>query len=379
MSYLNHKPFANQYWFPFAALFAAIYLPLSVAGQLAWLSLAAGLSSPLAHGHEMIFGFAMAVVAGYILGPQTRRFTFSLITIWLLARISFIWQPFGLLSFFFNALFFVLLLRKVLPVFLRAIKRWMNGTVGVVVLALASLFIGLHIVILQGDYIGQIAPNFLFEAILFLSALMFFMGGRMIGPAMGVFLQQEKNITIDRIQMRFEKRGLLILAFTLLANLLFADSRPWIVAGFLIAAAAVVIVRLFQWQFWHGLQRADIASLLLGYSWLAIAWLLIAWALITPQYPISFAYHAITVGALGSLTFTVMARGRMHKELKSPNAIPWIFSLVVLINAAAVLRLSLLQLDAQQALFYAAACWSLAFMGLFVMMLTLQIRKLNKA
>lgn len=374
MSYLSHKPFANQYWFPFAALFAAIYLPLSVAGQFAWLSLPAGFSSPLAHGHEMIFGFAMAVVAGYILGPQTRQFTFILISIWLLARISFALQPFSILSFLLTALFFVLLLSKALPVFLRAIKRWMNGTVGVVVLALAVLFVGVHLVIVQGDYVGELAPAFLFEAILFLSALMFFMGGRMIGPAMGIYLQEEKNILIDRIQMRFEKTGLLILAISLLANLFLAKTYPWLVSICLVAAAAMVVIRLFYWKAWHGLKRADLASLLLGYSWLAISWLLIAWALITPYYPISFAYHGITVGALGTLTFTVMARGRMHKELKSPNAIPWLFSLVILINAAAVLRLSLLQLDAQQALLYAAFCWSLAFTGLFAMMVALVFR-----
>lgn len=375
MSYLSHKPFANQYWFPFAALFAAIYLPLSIAGQMAWLPLPVGFNSPLAHGHEMIFGFAMAVVAGYVLGPQTRFFTFSLIAIWLAARLSFAFQGFSTLAAVLNTLFFLLLLRKVIPVFLRAIKRWMNGTVGVVVAGLALLFLLLHLAVLSGHISGSLGPKLLFEAILLLSTLMFFMGGRMIGPAMGIYLQEEKNILIDRIQMRFEKRGLLILAFTLLANLLFADSRPWIVSGFLIAAAAVVMVRLLQWRAWHGLRRADLASLLLGYSWLAISWVLIAWALLSPHYPISYAYHGITIGALGTLSFTVMARGRMHKELKSPNALPYLFVLVGLINIAAILRLSLLQLDAQQALFFAALCWSLAFWGLFAMMLALLLRR----
>lgn len=375
MSYLSHKPFANQYWFPFAALFTAIYLPLSIAGQMVWLNLPIGFNSPLAHGHEMIFGFAMAVVAGYVLGPQTRFFTFSLIAIWLAARLSFAFQGFSTLAAVLNTLFFLLLLRKVIPVFLRAIKRWMNGTVGVVVAGLALLFLLLHLAVLSGHISGSLGPKLLFEAILLLSTLMFFMGGRMIGPAMGIYLQEEKNILIDRIQMRFEKRGLLILAFTLLANLLFADSRPWIVSGFLIAAAAVVMVRLLQWRAWYGLQRADLASLLLGYSWLAISWVLIAWALLSPHYPISYAYHGITIGALGTLSFTVMARGRMHKELKSPNALPYLFVLVGLINIAAILRLSLLQLDAQQALFFAALCWSLAFWGLFAMMLALLLRR----
>lgn len=374
MSYLQHKPFVNQYWFPVAALYAAIFLPLSIAGQMAWLDLPLVLSSPLVHGHEMIFGFAMAVVAGYILGPQTRLFAFSLIAVWLLARLSFIWQPFSILSLFFNALFFTLLLSKVIPVFLRAIRRWTNGTVGVVAISLAIIVIAVHgVVLYQGGY-SQHAPKLLFEAILLLSTLMFFMGGRMIGPAVGVYLQDEKGIVIDRIQLLFEKAGLLILLAVLLANIVLADVAPVLVSVLLTAAAWVILVRLYRWKVWLAINRADLASLVLGYCWLAVSWLLIAWALLTPSYPLSYAYHGITVGALGTLTFTVMARGRMHKALRNPNALPWVFTLVLLISAAAVLRLSLLQLDAVQALLVASLLWSTAFAGLFAMMMALAMK-----
>ena len=51
-------PFANLYWFPLAALYAAHILPLSVGGQLGWFSVPAGLETAWGHAHEMTFGFA---------------------------------------------------------------------------------------------------------------------------------------------------------------------------------------------------------------------------------------------------------------------------------------------------------------------------------
>lgn len=36
-------PFAHTYWFPLAALYSALTLPLSVGGQLGWFTVPAGL------------------------------------------------------------------------------------------------------------------------------------------------------------------------------------------------------------------------------------------------------------------------------------------------------------------------------------------------
>ena len=44
------------------------------------------LSSPAAHGRELLFGFALAVIAGYLLGPLPRRWLHLLVGLWLAAR-----------------------------------------------------------------------------------------------------------------------------------------------------------------------------------------------------------------------------------------------------------------------------------------------------
>src|SRR5690606_42159102 len=49
--------------------------------------------SSLGHAHEMLFGFALAVVAGYVLGPQPKTTTLSLVALWSLARLTFLMWP----------------------------------------------------------------------------------------------------------------------------------------------------------------------------------------------------------------------------------------------------------------------------------------------
>jgi len=78
---------AWRWFFPLAAMHAALLVPLSL------LSLyhpggVALLASPAAHGRELMFGFALAVIAGHLLGPLSRRWFFVLVGIWLVARLG---------------------------------------------------------------------------------------------------------------------------------------------------------------------------------------------------------------------------------------------------------------------------------------------------
>jgi len=86
-------PFANAWFFPVAALYAAFILPISVFALLGLIHAPPGLSTPSGHAHEMLFGFALAVVAGYLLGPQPLRLILSLLGCWALARLSFVLWP----------------------------------------------------------------------------------------------------------------------------------------------------------------------------------------------------------------------------------------------------------------------------------------------
>src|SRR5690554_933779 len=106
--------------------------------------------------------------------------------------------------------------------------------------------------------------------------------------------------------------------------------------------------------------------MLLGYSWIIAGWILIALSLIKPEFLITHALHAITIGALGTLTFTVMARSRSHRVLRDPNAKPWLYCFPLLISISTLLRLTAIQSDYSSSLMLATVCWIIAYFAFFI-------------
>ena len=54
----------NVVFFPVAAAYAMLVLPASVSSMLGMTGAFPGIATPSGHAHEMLFGFALAVVAG---------------------------------------------------------------------------------------------------------------------------------------------------------------------------------------------------------------------------------------------------------------------------------------------------------------------------
>src|SRR5690554_8025402 len=73
-------------------------MPWSILALLYGVPAPAGLYSAFGHAHELLIGYAMLVVAGYLLGPQEGRKILLLIGVWLLARIGFLSLPGGLMA-----------------------------------------------------------------------------------------------------------------------------------------------------------------------------------------------------------------------------------------------------------------------------------------
>ncbi len=177
-------PFANAWFFPAAALYAALILPYSVLALLGLLPTPPGLATSAGHAHEMLVGFALAVIAGYLLGPQPLRFTLALLGCWALARLGFLLWPGSWLALASAGAFAAGLAWKVLPRFLGAAKKWRNQTVAPVVAGL-----GLLSAIASGGFAAGFDRLMLGEALLLVAILMFFMGGRIIAPAIAGYAQ----------------------------------------------------------------------------------------------------------------------------------------------------------------------------------------------
>ena len=356
------QPFANAWFFPAAALYAALILPWSVLGLLGLLPVPPGLATPYGHAHELLFGFALAVVAGYLLGPQPLRVTVALLACWALARLGWLFWPGSWLSTLGAAAFAAGLVWKVVPRFVGAAKKWRNQTV-------APLLAGLGLASVLGslDPLTVQSPRVLHGALLLLACLLFFMGGRIIAPALAGHAQSQGWNLQARVQPRLEGLGLVLLGLALLAVLATLE----LLAGALLLAAGLLAgTRLLRWRPWRHLRRADLAVLLLGYAWLALGLLLFGAALLLGTLPLTVALHGITVGALGTLTLAVMARTRLLYRLRDANARPWIHPAAGLLSLAALARILPVPLgaDPQPWLLLSAACWSLAFLLLAVLL-----------
>ncbi len=363
-------PFANAYWFPLAAFYAALALPWSVAGQFGWLPAPPGLQHAWGHGHEMLFGFALAVVAGYVLGPQPPRKTAILVAIWLAARLTFLLWPASWVSGLFNVLFIGFIARHVVPIYLRTAKKWRNKAVAFIAIGLTATVGGFHLVLAIDDA-QLMAQQLLLEGILLLSALMFFMGGRMLSPAIAGCLKQQGMRLEHRVQPRIEGAVLILLAVVMLANLWPVVWLHWLTALLLLGCAGLTMMRLWRWQIIRCRRRADIVALLAGYSWLVVGWLMVALSMLLPDLRLTLALHAITIGALGTLTLSVMARTRMHRCLKAPNALPAFYGLVGVMAVIALLRMAVGWLPFKASLLWAAGLWSGCYLALLVLLIYL--------
>ncbi|MAL99222.1 MAG: hypothetical protein CL583_12340 [Alteromonadaceae bacterium] len=363
------QPFANLYFFPLAAAYAALVLPWSVLAQFELVVAPPGIQAPLGHAHEMIFGFALAVVAGYVLGPQPKPRIFLLTAIWLTARIAFLGWPSSMVSLALNIGFAVLLAYRVVPRFARTAKKWRNKAVAPIILGLCA-----GAVVFHGLYRAEIAGplyGILLEAILLLSTLMFFMGGRMLAPAVAGHLLKQGHELEARVQPRLEGTVLIVMGLVLVLNLL--PWAPWrqMTGLLLLLAAALTLFRLVRWPVRLCLDRPDLLALMLGYWWIIAGWVLIATALLSNAIPLSTALHGMTIGALGTLTLTVMARTRTQRSHKHTDMPKAVYVAIALISFAALARIAAAVVPGLSLYLLGAFSWSLAFLILTVVLIQL--------
>lgn len=358
-------PFASAWFFPAAALYAALLLPVSVLGLLGLIPTVPGLAPPIGHAQEMLFGFALAVVAGYLLGPQPPRFSLALFACWVAARTSALFWPGSWVAITTTLLFATGLAWKVLPRFVGAAKKWRNQCVAPAVAGLALLSVAAS----WGPEL-ELARLLQQETLILLAMLMFFMGGRIIAPALAGLAKTQGRQLNSRTQPSLEGAALVLLALSLILSLM-----PWtllqrVAGAILVACGMLAAMRLLRWQPWHCRARMDLVILLLGYAWLALGMLLLGLTALFPSLPKAALHHALTVGALGSLTFAVMTRMRLMQRFHHMQAKRWIHPLGLLISLAALARIVPTLAGWPQAgwLLLAACFWSIAFLALVVLL-----------
>jgi uncharacterized protein involved in response to NO len=246
---------ANGVFFPVAAAYAALALPASVFSMDGALDVLPGLASPAGHAHEMLFGFALAVVAGNQLGPADPLRLAVLLALWASARAAFVLAPQGVASVATTVAFAVLLAALLARRLLGAAKKLRNQALPMTLLAICT-----------ADVVFHYAPRAsLSVALLLFALLLLFMGGRIIAPAVaGQFYRQGEKLDA-RVQPRTEAGLIVAMARAIAAAALPPTAATDSLAGAATAAAGLLAaVRLMRWRLWalHG--RPDLICLAAG-------------------------------------------------------------------------------------------------------------------
>jgi uncharacterized protein involved in response to NO len=334
-------PFLRLGFRPFyfgAALFAVVAMSLWYAVFLGQLAPASGLAPVLWHAHEMLFGFAAAVIVGFLLTagkawtglptPRGRELA-VLFGLWAAARVAAIAAPYPV--------FFALdiaLLPLVAALFLRLLVRarnLRNLKVGAVLALLALANLAFHLAAAGRIAIDPVRP--LYGALALIVMLETLMAGRVI-PAFTM------NVTPGLKLGAHPRRDAVAAVLTVLGLACWTFDGPRSISAVLLAGAAVLhTLRWFSWTPWVTLRRPILWILHLSYAWIPAGLALLAAAQMG-WLPVSAGVHALAVGATGGLVIGMLtrtARGHTGRPLKASAVEALAYGLVLV---AALVRVA---------------------------------------
>ncbi len=328
---LGFRPF-----YLFAGIFAALSVPLWAARFAGWLGEWVYASESSWHAHEMIFGYAFAVIVGFLF-TAVRNWTGrptpagpalgAIAALWLCGRILAL-TPWTSLAGAADIAFAAAAAIGIgVPLVASGNRRNYFFIVLIALFGAANLAFHLakaSIIDLQPEYLIRLA----LDLILFVMSVM---GGRVI-PMFTASAVPGSKPTRHALLERIALGSILAM---IAADVLSASGN--IVAVIASLAALAHAVRLALWQPWLTLGRPILWILHASYGWIVIHLALRALASLD-IVPASLATHALTVGAIGGMTLGMMtrtARGHTGRTLQAGLLETACYSLVQL---AAVVR-----------------------------------------
>lgn len=352
-----------------AGIAAALLVPWWAA-SLAW-GIPLGTTWPPAlwHGHEMLFGFIVAAIAGFLLTAVPSWTGARGFAGWPLALLAVLWVlgraavssaeylPLPLVAGI-DLAFLPALAAFVLPPLVRAANR--NTRILAVLAALwgadAAFYRGLG----HGDPV--LARHALLVGIDIVLLLVTIIGGRIIPAFTTAALKQRGLGTGVSVSP-----GMTPLAVIAMLALIAVDLwRPEGVAAGAVALAAAIIqgMRLRQWGGWRTLRIPIVWVLHLAYLWLPLGLALEALALLGKFAFAAFYLHALTIGAVATMIVAVMTRaslGHTGRPLIVSRPTVCAYALLAVAALVRVFGPAGLTLPYPKVILIAASLWTAAF------------------
>jgi uncharacterized protein involved in response to NO len=301
---------------------------------------------PLAwHIHEMLFGFAMATIAGFLLtaipnwtgrAPIRGAPLALLASLWLLGRVVCLVS--GLVPAWFAAvvdLSFPTSLAWVVAREILSERNWRNlPMIGAVsVLGIANL-------LMHFEATGVAVPPGLgwrlgLAAVIVLISVV---GGRIVPSFTRNWLAKRRAVHLPAMPSVVDRAALGTLHAGLFAWV-FLPGLP-LVGLLLILGSGFNLWRLLRWRGGAAVGEPLLLILHLGYAWLVLGVALLGLSMLYTGLPATAAIHALTAGAIGTMTLAVMTRatrGHTGRELSSDRTTNAIY---ILVTVAAAMRVA---------------------------------------
>lgn len=356
-----------------AGLWSVIALAIWIALFAAGGSLPSRFSPLDWHIHEMLFGFVMAAIAGFLLTAipnWTRRLPVSgrplalLASLWLLGRVACLvsgvvpaWLAIAA-DLSFPAALVAVVAREIV-----AGRNWHNLVVvgPVTLLGIANLLMhlesaGIAVPAGLGWRLGLAAVILLISVV----------GGRIVPSFTRNWLARRQSTRLPAPHGWTDRVALAALPAGLFGWVFFPGLPP--VGWLLVAAAGLHLWRLLRWRGYLTGDEPLLLVLHLGYGWLVLGTALLGFAMAGVVVPETAAVHALTAGAIGTMILAVMTRatrGHSGRDLAADRTTSLIY---VLVSVAAVARVAAAFVAgwSYPLLMASAGAWVGAF-GLFVL------------
>ncbi len=353
---LGFRPF-----YLLASVFAALSVALWTCEYAGYLP-AGYLRGPVWHGHEMLFGYTLAVVTGFLFTAvrnwtgqptPTGALLAAYAALWVAGRVLVL-TPYAWAAALANAAFPLAVAVGIgIPLVRSGNRRNYFFIALLVLLGLATLAVHL-------SFLGMLAwPRLAslqagLDVVLFIMAVM---GGRVIPMFTNNGVPGAKATRHSLV----EKLALGGVVALFAADLVQAPAI--MVAVLALAVAAAHATRLYMWQPWRTRSAPLVWILHAGYGWIVVYLVLRALAMLG-FIAEPLAIHALTIGAIGGLTIGMMtrtARGHTGRSLTADGFEVTCFVLVQLAAAIRVFGGMLLPGVYLATVITSAICWSSAF------------------
>lgn len=353
---LGFRPF-----YLLAGIFAAVSIPLWICQYAGYLP-ATYARGPVWHAHEMLFGYTLAVITGFLF-TAVRNWTghatpagsllaaFALL--WITGRIL-VFTPYDVASSVVNAAFPMAVAVGIgIPLARSANTRNYFFIAILLLFGLATL--ALHLSFLGVlDWTALASVRVGLDLVLFVMAVM---GGRVIPMFTNNGVPGAKATRLPVV----EKVALGSIVALLGADLFQASGG--VLAAIALLAVAAHATRLYLWQPWRTLHVPMVWVLHAAYAWIVIYLALralAAFGLIAE----ALAVHALTIGGIGGLTMGMMTRTSRGHTGRPLTADRFEVACFLLVYCAAVIRVfgGMLLPDAYVATVIGSGiCWSAGF------------------